>query len=256
MEEQRLPSHHQLFAALIPPSSLLGLRSTGDFSGNPGAADQTRDTPSSAQDANWRQQLLTLHVIFPSLLLPALDLLDRGLVTRLIVADKQNARGGAEVVAAPPNDILEDKETADTVDQPESRIPNSRQAIDCKDQICIYTVQSAASTTSRRKRHAPKPAKVYAVHLDAWGCSCGGFAIDAYSNYDATNTSENLQSSTPPKWFGTLELDRRLASQEDFTCCKHLLACLLAEKWRTTPGGHVQDNYTTKEELAAIIGGP
>ncbi|UKZ46856.1 hypothetical protein TrVGV298_001067 [Trichoderma virens] len=239
MEEHNLPSHHQLFAALIPPSPLPGLRATTDFTGNP-------------EDSNWRRQLLTLHVIFPSLLLPALDLLDRGLVSRILVANKlQDAPEGA--VPAEPS-ALDGGKKENTDEQPEDYIPDSWQATDCKDQICMYTVQSAASTTSRRKRHTSQATKVYAVHLDAWSCSCGGFALDAYSNYGVTNNGEKLQNSPPPGWLGTLGLDR-LASLEDFPCCKHLLACLLAEKWRKTAGSHVQDKYTTKEELAAIIGG-
>lgn len=254
MEEQRLPSHNQIFAALIPPSPLPTLRATSDFTGNPGAAESIKDKPASADQSDWRRQLLTLHVIFPSLLLPALDLLDRGLVTRLLVANGSQ-RDHEAAVAAASHAIIKDREAESTDEQPAGSAPNSWQGIDCKDQICMYTVQSAASTTSRRKRQTPQTPKVYAVHLDAWSCSCGGFALDAYSNYDTTNNNEQLQSSTLPEWFGSLGLDKRLASLEDFPCCKHLLACLLAEKWRKTSGGHVQNNYTTKEELAAIIGG-
>ncbi|KAL7788558.1 hypothetical protein V8C43DRAFT_287917 [Trichoderma afarasin] len=249
MEKHLLPSHHQLFAALIPPSPLPGLRTAGGFTDNPGDAELIRETPSSAEDVNWRRQLLTLHVIFPSLLLPALDLLDRGLVTRLLVADELQK---VSETAPPPAASVGDTENTD--EQSEGHIPDSLQAMDHKDQICMYTVQSAVSTTSRRKRHTPQTTKVYAVHLDAWSCSCGGFALDAYSHYDVASSSEKLQNSPPKGLFGNLELDG-LTSLEDFPCCKHLLACLLAEKWRKTPGGHVQDRYTTKEELAGIIGG-
>ncbi|PNP56916.1 hypothetical protein THARTR1_03063 [Trichoderma harzianum] len=257
MEEHRLPSHHQLFAALIPPSPLPGLRATNSLTDNPDAAELIRETPSSAGDGNWRRQLLTLHVIFPSLLLPALDLLDRGLVTRLLVADElPKAPETASLAAAPasPDGIHKQGENANTDEQSEDLIPDSLPAMDHKDQICMYTVQSAVSTASRRKRHTPQTIKVYAVHLDAWSCSCGGFALDAYSHYDVTSSSEKLQNSPPKGLFGNLGLDR-LTSCEDFPCCKHLLACLLAEKWRKSPGGHGQDRYITKEELAGIIGG-
>ncbi|KAK4062676.1 uncharacterized protein Triagg1_9794 [Trichoderma aggressivum f. europaeum] len=255
MGDHRLPSHHQLFAALIPPSPLPGVHAASDFTDNPDAVESIRETPSSAEDVNWRRQLLTLHVIFPSLLLPALDLLDRDLVTRLLVADQlQKAPQGAAPASVSPDDILKHEGIENTNEPSEDYIPDSLQAMDHKDQICMYTVQSAVSTTSRRKRHTPQTTKVYAVHLDAWSCSCGGFALDAYSHYDVVNSSEKLQNPPPKGLFGNLGLDR-LTSLEDFPCCKHLLACLLAEKWRKTPGGHVQDRYTTKEELAGIIGG-
>lgn len=258
MEEHPLPSHYQLFDSLIPPSHLLGLRTAGGFTDNLGDAELIRETPSPAGDGNWRRQLLTLHVIFPSLLLPALDLLDRGLVSRLLVADEsQKAPETALPPAATsvsPDDIHKHGETKNTDEQSEGHIPDSLQVSNHKDQICMYTVQSAVSTTSRRKRHTPQTTKVYEVHLDAWSCSCGGFALDAYSHYDVTSSSEKVQNSPPKGLFGNLGMDR-MTSLEDFPCCKHLLACLLAEKWRESPGGYVQDRYTTKEELAGIIGG-
>jgi hypothetical protein len=224
MNENRLPSHHQLYTALI------------------------RSSPPS-DDSNWRQQLLTLHVIFPSLLLPALDLLDRGLVTRLIVANPTQA------AASHTSHGPQDSETEAVQGQHRNQGLVSQEATSFgKDQICIYSVQSAASTSSRgRRRHTPQVSKTYAVHLDAWSCNCGGFALDAYSNYDVTSITEQLQESTiSPGEFGSLGMDARLGLQEDFPCCKHLLACLLAVRWR---GGYVEDKYITKEELAAIIGG-
>lgn len=256
MGDHRLPSHHQLFAALIPPSPLLGLRAASGFTDNPDAAELIRETPSSAEDVNWRRQLLTLHVIFPSLLLPALDLLDRGLVTRLLVADElpKAPEAASPPAAVSPDGIHKHGGNEVTEELSAGHIPDSLQAMDHRDQIRMYTVQSAVSTASRRKRHAPQTTKVYAVHLDAWSCSCGGFALDAYSHYDEANSSEKLQTPPPKGLFGKLGLDR-LTSREDFPCCKHLLACLLAEKWSKTPGGHVQDRHTTKEELAGIIGG-
>lgn len=227
MTENRLPSHHQLYTALIPSSP------PGD-------------------DSNWRQQLLTLHVIFPSLLLPALDLLDRGLVTRLIVANPTQA------TTSHTSHVPQDNEAEPVHGQLTDRDLVGQEATNySKDQICMYSVQSAASTASRgRRRHIPQASKSYAVHLDAWSCNCGGFALDAYSNYDVTSINEQLQgSSISPGGFGSLGMDARLGLQEDFPCCKHLLACLLAEKWRGVPRGHVEDRYITKEELAAIIGG-
>ncbi|KAL7959026.1 hypothetical protein V8C34DRAFT_281273 [Trichoderma compactum] len=257
MGDHRLPSHHQLFAALIPPSPLPGLHTASGFTDNPDAAESMRETSSSAEDVNWRRQLLTLHVIFPNLLLPALDLLDRGLVTRLLVADelpKAPEAASSPAAAVSPDGIHRHGGNGNTEELSAGHIPDSLQATDHRDHICMYTVQSAVFTASRRKRHTPQTTKVYAVHLDAWSCSCGGFALDAYSHYDVTNRNGKLQNSPQPGLFGNLALDR-LTSLEDFPCCKHLLACLLAEKWGKAPGGHIQDRYTTKEELAGIIGG-
>ncbi|KAL7919473.1 hypothetical protein ACQKWADRAFT_301198 [Trichoderma austrokoningii] len=219
MNGNRLPSHHQLYTALIPSSP-------------------------PTDDSNWRQQLLTLHVIFPSLLLPALDLLDRGLVVRLIVVNPTQAAtsrtGHAQGQQRTDRDLVGQEATSLG-----------------KDQIRMYSVQSTASAPSRgRRRHVPQASRSYAVHLDAWSCNCGAFALDAYSNHDVMGITEQLQrSGLSSGGFGSLGMDARLGLQEDFPCCKHLLACLLAEKWRGAPRGYVEDKYITKEELAAVIGG-
>ncbi|RFU80642.1 hypothetical protein TARUN_1598 [Trichoderma arundinaceum] len=256
MEEQRLPSHHQLYTALIPSSPPQATPAIAGITSGPEAAESTDREPSSAERSNWRQQLLTLHVIFPSLLLPALDLLDRGLVTRLLVASGSQTAPEAET---PPHvGISKDGEAEPTQRQEQFTMhPFTNQLeTDSKHQICMYVVQSVASTTSRRKRHTTQAPRTYAVHLSAWSCSCGAFALDAYAHQDVTTHTEQPPDGIPPEWFGSLGLNRRLGLEEDFPCCKHLLACLLAEKWRKTSGGHVEGKCITKEELATIIGGP
>ena len=36
-------------------------------------------------------------------------------------------------------------------------------------------------------------------------------------------------------------------------CCKHLLACLLAERWHAALGSYVMGRRVGKEEMAGII---
>ncbi|RMY39676.1 hypothetical protein D0864_16334 [Hortaea werneckii] len=52
---------------------------------DPGIGNPLHNVPES------KQNLLSLHVLFPNELLPALDLLDRGLVTRMYVESKEHA---------------------------------------------------------------------------------------------------------------------------------------------------------------------
>lgn len=56
------------------------------------------DSSHPLEDAGTKlkHQLLALHVVFPNEMLPALDLLDRGMVTRLCIRrDQENAKGNA-----------------------------------------------------------------------------------------------------------------------------------------------------------------
>lgn len=71
-----VPAHQRLLSSLIA-----SLSESGECS-----IQQSQTNPQQQHDeANprFRSLLLTLHVIFPNLVLPALDLIDRQLVARL-----------------------------------------------------------------------------------------------------------------------------------------------------------------------------
>lgn len=95
-----------------------------------------------------RSVLLTLHVLFPHHLLPAMDLLDRGLVTRLTV---------------PPSELMASQDREASWE--------------------VYYIQSSSALTSKSNPRRKKPgvsATFYEVRLDSWNCSCPAFSIDAF----------------------------------------------------------------------------
>ncbi|KAK7208692.1 hypothetical protein V2G26_015870 [Clonostachys chloroleuca] len=67
---QSLPSHRQVLTALIDAISAA-------------CTVNEQESDATTQPTNRRCLFLTLHVLFPNLLLPALDLIDRKLVTRV-----------------------------------------------------------------------------------------------------------------------------------------------------------------------------
>ncbi|KOS23101.1 hypothetical protein ESCO_003713 [Escovopsis weberi] len=236
MQNRTLPSHRELITSLI--TSI--------------AREHNPSDPSS------RALLLTLHVIFPALVLPALDLLDRNLITRLALSH------------ARPSPRQDDQPPAD----PDPAGPEAQGPF-----RVVYAVQSAVSgsATSHRRREAAlgPPRRRYLVHVDAWSCSCAAFALEAYrraaawagrAEGESTSTSDGLD-------FGGLSLDGRedcggsvdveggqgrgqvLEGDADVPCCKHLLACFLAEKWEGGLGARVETRTVAKEELAAMVAG-
>ncbi|KAF5027202.1 hypothetical protein F66182_690 [Fusarium sp. NRRL 66182] len=220
MAMEPLPSHRQLITALISSiSDIAPSNSADDISSTqpPRAAQPPSSTPLQAISPSQRPLLLTLHVLFPSLLLPALDLLDRGLVTRPV--RKQ---------------------------EPEDEIPTDNPKND------IFLVRSLATTLSRRTRDFGLSSKRYIVHLNAWNCSCASFTFDAFPSHPVPVMNQTQQP--PPKdeeWsFGGLGLDSRGDAPP---CCKHLLACLLVDKWPAMLGSYVEDWVVSREELAGIV---
>lgn len=204
-----LPTHRQLLFSLItavcqtpPQSSPLPV--------NPSL--QASIPPSR------RQFLLTLHVLFPTLLLPALDLLDRELVARLtLIGSEQDEQEG-----------LHDS---------------------------VYIVKSLASTLkgaqrrkSAAKQHLQSSEGRYIVRLRAWNCTCASFALEAYGGVWRPRTPHSQEEVPRSSLFGGLSCD-----VADIPCCKHVLACLLADNWEAVLGTRIESRTVTKQELAGVI---
>lgn len=273
---QSLPSHRQFLTSLVaslsqspPPPPPPPANAPGADGGATGPADADR-----------RHLLLTLHVLFPSVVLPALDLLDRRLVTRITVAGERAGPGGPPRTpaahargrgdagdAGDTGHFVEDGASGDRDGGTRSDEPTSsrRAGVDETPLIRVYTLRSAASTlTHRSGRDAASASRSYVVHLDAWSCSCAGFALEAFARHaqpavqaDAAAPSSPVAPDDNPapgrSSFGGMGADGLPGHGEDVPCCKHLLACLLAEKWGGMLGSRVDNRRATKEELAGIM---
>jgi hypothetical protein len=269
-------------ASILPAPRALLTSLINTFTSLPVAAQSTQPAKSAsrsvqAQDAtsplallpsNSRTLITTLHVIYPSLLLPALDLLDRGLVTRVLVLDNSTPAS----VQSPP-----------LVSSAEAEIEQARRDARA---ASFHLVRSAQQQPARRGRRPP-PALLedagrgptYLVCTQAWSCDCAAFAFGAFpavsgekdraatagyqirpADDDAGggNVEHALRGGAHGWEFGGLSLD----SRDDGTgvasgtppCCKHLLACVLAERWGSVLGDYVQERKVGREEAAGLIG--
>ncbi|KAL2041623.1 hypothetical protein N7G274_005407 [Stereocaulon virgatum] len=206
----------------------------------------------TALDLASKPTLLTLHAIFPSLLLPALDLLDRRLVTRFVLEEGPGAHNA------------EDSGEETTLEGHEGR----EVAVGQRQRVVYYVKSNASSHSDRRPRYA-KTADIGSTHYEvrplAWSCTCAAFAFSAYnvpstfspsyasyehlSDYDrgrsyghGVRNEENEEMLDMPE--GYAEADRPRYKQGkrswgglmlgigEVPLCKHLLACALAERWR------------------------
>jgi hypothetical protein len=173
-----------------------------------------------------RQLLLTLHVIFPQLLLPALDLIDRRLISRLTLttndASSANTNGGADTIKL----FVVQSST------PASTHPNARS-------------HRAAGASAARKN--------YVVRLTAWNCTCANFAFDAFPSKAPASTKEEPKERHEQSELGALFGGMCLDGADAVPCCKHLLACLLAQRGGRHFADSVEDRGVTREELAEIV---
>ncbi|KAM4059289.1 hypothetical protein HRG_007852 [Hirsutella rhossiliensis] len=138
---------------------------------------------NASAGADRRRLLLTLHVLFPSIVLPALDLLDRKLVARIRVGpDRPEEQSSLHTRRRDADGLGEDGKPGNR-----GRPPSISSLAHTTDEVPLarlYVVQSLASTLARPRRRDPaSPSRTYAIHLDAWSCSCANFALEAFASY-------------------------------------------------------------------------
>lgn len=257
---------------------------------------QEPSNPLKAVPQPYRPLLTTLHVLFPTLLLPALDLLDRRLVTRLWLVPRKSdeakyessdegQEGDAELDADEQEEEAErySPEPATWGDGLGRRRETFGAAVEgqeaCEQEPVshIFTVRSSQSTHPRRRKEAllggvaEDPAqKMYVVRLGAWNCTCAAFAFAAFpgGGSHALSLDEELrdddrrkvvdgdgaagEGSQDDRSFGGMSLDGT-GEGGNVPCCKHLLACLLAERWQTGLGGYIEERKVGRNEMAGIV---
>lgn len=274
-----------LFTSLAAPSP--ALTPAHDAAPNP-----LRDVP-----AEKTALLSTLHVIFPSLLLPALDLLDRGLVTGVRVGNSPEGvsrePGAVRGEGTGTDEGARDGEAEGSGEPEESKGAGARaEGAEGaggaeRPEAAFYIVKSLASTM--RKRGKEGQGRYYLVTLRAWNCTCPSFALDAFPPGPPTNLWAESEHSTRAgageegrergdggqeaeggqptegaqgaergqggdrSWsFGGASADG-LGIGHHVPCCKHLLACVLSERWGAVLGSYVPVKTIQKGEVAGLV---
>lgn len=98
--------------------------------------------------------------------------------------------------------------------------------------------------------------RVYIVRLGAWNCTCAAFAFSAFPGAASSlvfeaggEEEEDVDCGEPGEWqFGGVSRD---GIGGGVPCCKHILACVLAERLEGWVGG-VKEREVGREEMAGL----
>jgi hypothetical protein len=185
----------------------------------------------------------TLHFIFPHELLPALDILDRKLITQLVFME---SRGTAQSTpgSCPP--------------QPDGSSTATEQA-----QWEIFYVQSASvtSSSSKSKSHHRRvynsTSTYYEVRLDAWNCTCPAFAFSAFGetpdlSHDQAGQEDEDQTGAgiDGDWEGWRFGGTATRDGAGAPICKHILAAVLGKALPSLFGYGLEREEVTAAEAA------
>lgn len=269
-----LPSLRAFLSSLLPPLSLPSTIAS------PPASPSSNPHPL---EPSQKPLFLTLHCLFPNELLPALDLLDRRLVTRFVLQDETisaSNRGNphskqpllshvAGNASSPPSFNLDSD-----IQEPHH---------ESKVQKTVYYVRSSHSRSRFASKHSKSSTSStegvhYEVRLQAWNCTCAAFAFAAFSGEwerppdlglehvdvhglgsdgnGGSGGNDSVLGGEPTN--GGDGRDRwkigGVTIGEDIPVCKHLLACVLAERIQGL-GAFVEERIVGREELAGWAAG-
>lgn len=160
--------------------------------------------------------MLTLHCLFPNDFLPALDILDRKLVRRIMRSDQ----------------------SATSLEKPQED---------------IFIVISASAPPSLPSSSVSQE-KGYEVRLRVWNCSCPTFTLSAYrDSQPPANHPTNELNQLAYSFGGTLA---RGTARVSPPTCKHILACILYTRCPELFGVDGDGRFAvSKEELAGWCAG-
>jgi len=180
---------HETTPSMFVTSILNGLAATSS------SRDRTKLNNNEIPEAI-RPLFSTLHLLFPHILLDALDLFDRGLVTRLKVhsgkdvevENKLNEESQSHFASLEPVSRATTRLERGDLDLPPKKFYHvqSAQILPHYRKFDRFSIQSLQETSSNQSHHA---AQTYQVHLDAWNCSCPAFAYAAFSNPTVTDSA-------------------------------------------------------------------
>ncbi|KAI0880131.1 uncharacterized protein GGS22DRAFT_100095 [Annulohypoxylon maeteangense] len=256
--DQQVPTPRQFLTTLINSLASIPVPSTIS-SVHTGPVNTGPSNPLKLIPHTYRPFLTTLYTLYPLTLLPALDLLDRRLATRVIINalphQRPQSRLGVEIG---PSSSLSPSSSKVTPENSETTLST------------FYIVRSAQPQHPRRGESSSSTGLSYVVRLSAWNCTCAAFAfaafprkeresnpypIDTPSNSLGSCIRQDDKSSRGTEWeFGALSADGTEGSGIDgVPCCKHLLACVLAERWDGLLGGYVDERIVSREEGAGLV---
>ena len=214
--------------------------------------------------------MLTLHCLFPNELLPALDILDRGLIRRLVLQGKGDERHEHEYEHEHEgnHEMGYDRESSSPVTNM-NKSPSKEE----KEQEAVFFVMSTSNTSIAMAGITEYEKKGYEVRLQAWNCTCTPFLLSAFPDADFTpHPDPGVNNNLPEGHYeaystGKSEWERyqfggtltRGLDKSPSPVCKHLLACMLLVRCPRLFGKESQTGpcrrLVSVEELAAWCAG-
>ncbi|KAK4111139.1 hypothetical protein N656DRAFT_780937 [Canariomyces notabilis] len=269
-----------------------------------------------------RHLIITLHALFPGMVLPALDLLERGCVSRVVLKDRPHHHAGGRATYDDHDENNDDGDDEhDTPDAQNDGVRATEQTqvgtqgrkgrIKRKSPSFYLVTSSSSSSASTTTLSSPAGDSVthhlnrgsrrlkklageyhhhhhhegatagtgtatgtglrrYLVRLGAWNCTCAAFAFAAVQGGTPLGEGEGGADAgmgggteTEMDWsFGGMAMDglgveggtaAAAAPGGGVPLCKHLLACMLAERWSAALGRYVVTRRVAREEMAGIV---
>jgi hypothetical protein len=256
MSMSTLPSHRAFVTQLLNSISSLQHHNVS-----------AEPSPLSNAPEAVKKQLLSLQVLFPNEFLPALDLLDRKLVSRFLIGVEESPTTSSDASTTAHNATTSARDM-----QPQDIEPVINDIVPQAPQPTADTVHYVRSAQQRSSRFSTSydSTVTYEVRLSVWNCTCPAFAFAAFpavhpelplpvftrrpilsGNQDSQDKDADAEKRRAGEWmFGGMSLGEDMPP-----VCKHLLACVLAERCRGVFEECVEEKRVSVETAAGWAAG-
>ena len=160
--------------------------------------------------------------------------------------------------------------TSQEMEQESTQTQNPETKVKGRKRNVIYQVRSSQAPKSRFKDSISTSSLIYTVRLPSWNCSCAAFAFESFPGLTLSrehqpwldlegsdeddHAADRHDETDEDGWqFGGLSFEGLKGGEGKAPVCKHLLACLLVERWAVL-GGHVKEREVVREEMAGLGG--
>ncbi|KIX99132.1 uncharacterized protein Z520_04708 [Fonsecaea multimorphosa CBS 102226] len=215
-----------------------------------------------------RPVFLTLHMLFPHELLPALDLLDRGLVTKLVVKHSISGADDQEAVLKLRTSFPGEDHSVLEYSEVDTRVRQDNNGWE------LFYVQSSSAMDKQisKPRFHPRGGNtsvaipLYEVHLDSWNCTCAAFSVNMFQCSSLQHSQCSAEFENDVNVSPTGNSRGKIKDESEFggtatikfarvPSCKHLVAAFLAKSAPTLFTDSVKESTISREEAVAWGGG-
>lgn len=192
------------------------------------------------------------------------------------IAPKDRVKSGDGALHEERDEVSTSRDISGSVHPPQAHIhlPHPTSNPKPPQKITIYQVRSSQPSKWNSSHAATRGIRTsentYTVHLSAWNCTCAAFTYSAFPASSSSSSSSCPWTNNPTSSsfspytsdsYSKKEVEEEIwnyggptkSSDSQIPICKHLLACLLGERWGNVLRTYIWERVVGRDEMGGLF---